>query len=186
MPGKDRVAVILVALPGMGKTAIGTLLARTMPNAKKIEQDDFYKGRVADHQAYLHAVRRGIRKQDLVLCKNHHTAAQRHEVLAIARRSGARVIIANLVPPGLASMTEEERDVHLDRLLDRIEGRHDGSSHLVIDAAHSRARARQVIKHAFWKTYEEPSGTYLQLDYTDSVAKNADAILQACLQSRLQ
>ena len=35
--------------------------------------------------------------------------------------SGARVIIANLVPPGLASMTEEERDVHLDRLLDRIE-----------------------------------------------------------------
>jgi hypothetical protein len=176
----SRFAVVFVALPGMGKTAIGGQLARDMPNIKKIEQDDFYKGRVADHQAYLHAVRRGIRKHNLVLCKNHHTAAQRHEVLTILRRSGARVIIANLVPPGLAAMSAEERDVHLVRLLDRVEERRDGSSHLVIDAAQSRARARQVIKHAFWKMYEEPSESYLQLDYADSIAKNADAILQEC------
>ena len=177
-----RTVVMFVALPGMGKTAIGALLARDLPNTKKIEQDDYYTGRTADHRAYLGAVRRGIRRHNLVLCKNHHTAAQRAEVLAALRRSGARVLVANLVPRGLAAMPKAERDRHLDRLLDRIAGRRDGSSHLVIDAAHSRARARAVLSHAFWRAYEEPTepvDAALHLDYEASAAVNAAAIRRA-------
>jgi len=180
-----RTVVMFVALPGMGKTAIGALLARELPNTKKIEQDDYYTGRTADHRAYLHAVRLGARRHDLILCKNHHTAAQRAEVLAVLRRSRARVIVANLVPRGLAAMARDERDRHLDRLLDRIAARRDGSSHLVIDAARSRARARAVLSHAFWRAYEEPTepaDAILHLDYMKSVATNAAAIRHAIAQ----
>ena len=177
---------MFVALPGMGKTAIGALLARDLPNTKKIEQDDHYSGRAADHRAYLAAVRRGARRHNLVLCKNHHTAAQRAEALAALRRSGARVLVADLAPRGLAALPKEARDAHLDRLLDRIAGRRDGSSHLVIDAAHSRARARAILKHAFWRAFEEPTapalGAVLHLDYEASAAANAAAIRRALAQ----
>jgi len=177
-----RTAVLFVALPGTGKTAIGAQLARELPNTKRIEQDDHYTGRAADHRAYLGAIRRGIRRHNLVLCKNHHTVAQRAEVLA-ALRGRARVLVVNLVPRGLAALAREERDAHLDRLLDRIAGRGDGSSHLVIDGAHSRARARAILKHAFWRAFEEPTepalGAVLHLDYTASAAANAATIRRA-------
>ena len=240
-----HVAVILVAFPGMGKTTIARELtrgqareqargqargqAREQTNPwRAIEQDDFYKpnGRHADHAAYLAAVERAAAQDsaNLVLCKNHHTEAQRANVIAALRKHDFPFVVCNLVPsvfaarrPAADAPADAAADVSADSaaaasaaleiLLDRIEQRADGSSHLAITNAlgappsrappsralpslapparapparappRSRQQVYQILKHGFWKQYEEPRIPFTQLEFMDSVENNVQYIL---------
>ena len=170
-----HVAVILVAFPGMGKTALARALARGQAKAPArgrdwlaVEQDDFYKpnGRHADHAAYLAAVERAAAQDtaNLILCKNHHTEAQRAEVIAALRKHNFPFVVCNLVPSVFAAgrapaepetaadasaATDASADASaaLEILLDRIEQRADGSSHLAI-APRAPTRAASAIAGA--------------------------------------
>ena len=94
---------------------------------------------------------------DVVLCKNHHTKQSLDEVLEVLKRNKVRYTIFNFVPENIT-------DEFIDKLLDRIEGRDDNSSHLKIDEEHSRKRARQLIVNGFVKKYEEPTDPFIRLD----------------------
>jgi predicted kinase len=246
-----HVAVILVAFPGMGKTTIARELTREQARGqargqareqtnpwRAIEQDDFYKpnGRHADHAAYLAAVERAAAQDsaNLVLCKNHHTEAQRANVIAALRKHDFPFVVCNLVPsvfaarrPAADAPADAAADVSADSaaaasaaleiLLDRIEQRADGSSHLAITNAlgappsrappsralpslapparalpslapparapparappRSRQQVYQILKHGFWKQYEEPRIPFTQLEFMDSVENNVQYIL---------
>jgi adenylate kinase family enzyme len=170
-------AIILVGLPGMGKTSIGKKITKEHPTIKGIEQDDFYINGKADHNAYVREIKRTVQHQHVILCKNHHTKESLQQVLDALQQIHVRYTIFNLVPKDISSMSKEERNNHINTLLDRIEKRTDGSSHLCIDHTHSRDRARQIIKHGFWKNYQEPEEPFIQLSYLDLIETNVKIIM---------
>lgn len=173
-----RFAIICVAVPGSGKTSVAKKIMAMNPDLDLvcIELDQFYNGVTSDNEAYIAAIEKTIKKHNVILCKNHHTASSLQEVLAIMKRNHVPYVICNFVPDHTATMTKDELNAYMDILLDRIEGRNDGSSHLVINETKSRARARTIIKHVFLKQYEEPSEPYMKIDYLLPVETNAELI----------
>jgi hypothetical protein len=173
-----RFAIICVAVPGSGKTSVAKKIIAMNPdlNLVCLELDQFYNGVTSDNEAYIAAIEKTIKKHNVILCKNHHTASSLQEVLAIMKRNHIPYVICNFVPDHTATMTKDELNAYMDILLDRIEGRTDGSSHLVINETNSRARARTIIKHVFLKQYEEPAEPYMKIDYLLPVETNAALI----------
>jgi cytidylate kinase len=173
-----RFAIIFVAVPGSGKTSVAEMIVSMNPDLDLvcIEQDKFYNGVTSDNEAYLVAVERTVKKHNVILCKNHHTVSSLQEVLSIMKRNGVPYVICNFIADNMASMTKDELNAYMDILLDRIEGRTDGSSHLVINETKSRARARTIIKHVFLKQYEEPEEPCMKIDYLLPVETNAELI----------
>ena len=151
-----RNAIIFVGFPGVGKTYFSRKICEET-KAVPIEQDSFYVGGKCDTQSYLDAIEKTIQHSDVVLCKNHHTKQSLDEVLEVLKRNKVRYTIFNFVPENIT-------DEFIDKLLDRIEGRDDNSSHLKIDEEHSRKRARQLIVNGFVKKYEEPTDPFIRLD----------------------
>ena len=169
---RQRKAVMLVGLPGMGKTSIATEMMKKDPSFRIIEQDAHYVNGKVDTSSYLEAIKDTVSTHSVILCKNHHTRQSRDEVLRVLRRKRITCITVNLVP-GVID------DAVISNLLDRIEKRRDGSSHLKIDSSHTRARARQNIVYGFVKKYEEPDEPFIRLNYLDDVEKQAETIISS-------
>jgi predicted kinase len=171
---RNRKAVLLVGLPGMGKTSIAVEMIKKDPSFRVIEQDAHYVNGKADTGAYLEAIKDAVSTHSVILCKNHHTRQSRDEVLRVLRRKRITCITVNLVP-------EVIDEAVISNLLDRIEKRRDGSSHLKIDSTHTRVRARQNIVYGFVKKYEEPDEPFVRLNYLDDVEKQAEIIISSLL-----
>jgi adenylate kinase family enzyme len=166
---RNRKAVMLVGLPGMGKTSIAAEMMKKDPSFRVIEQDAHYANGKADTEAYLEAIKDAVSTHSVILCKNHHTEKSRDEVMRVLRRKRVRCVTVNLVP-------EVVDESVISNLLDRIEKRNDGSSHLKIDSKHTRDRARQNIVYGFVKKYEEPNEPFVRLNYLDDVEKQAEIV----------
>ena len=153
---RQRHATIFVGFPGVGKTFFSRKICK-QTKAVAIEQDSFYIGGKCDTQLYLEEIEKTIQHSNVVLCKNHHTKKSLDEVLDVLKRNRVDYTIFNFVP-------ETITDEFIEKLLDRIEGRNDNSSHLMIDEEHSRKRSKQIIVNGFVKKYEEPTEPFIRLD----------------------
>lgn len=174
-------AIVLVGLPGMGKTAVATQVAVFIPQMVVIEQDQFYRHGKSDPQAYLHAIETELQSHHVVLSKNHHTKKSLAQVTELLQRHHVRYLIFNFVPAQMTTMSLDQQNEMIQVLLDRIEQRTDRSSHLVIttDPKQSRTRAKQIIVHGFLKAYEPPTEPYFQLYYEAPVCDTV-AFIIAC------
>ncbi len=175
------IAIIFVGFPCCGKTTIALELQKQLYNTVCIEQDTYYNGRFADHNAYLNAIEKecNIKKRKskdnekiLLLCKNHHTQKNRKCVINIMKKYNIKYFIVNLIP-------KENHNNIIDELLNRIEKRsiEGTNSHL---KNKSRKQSYYILKKGFIDTYEEPYPSkeeYLQLNFMDSIKENVDKIL---------
>ena len=177
-------AVVFVGFPGLGKTVIGRELVRHLRHATHIKQDDYYlpSGR-CDRDGYLHAIVSSIPHYDyLILEKNHHTTAEREEVLSILRHNQIPFLIVNLVPSNFLEQRERrEMDPYLDHLLGRIleRSRTGTDSHLISssDSEKESRRIRAVLMHGFLLRYEEPTEPFLRLE-EDSIDEKVRRIVE--------
>jgi len=187
---------MFVGFPGCGKTSIISKILEYLEYYKDldykihiIEQDDYYKNEKCDGNGYLSAIDKCIRNiltknnknRDIILLgKNHHTRNSREEVLSILRSYCLKYTIVNLIPEFFVVSRDRRREdederakyeQYLSSLLLRIENR-TTDSHLSIK------RARNVLRHGFMKTYEEPDEPFTRLADDDSVEVKANIIIK--------
>lgn len=188
--------VMFVGFPGCGKTSIISKISEISEySIHIIEQDDYYKNQKCDSNGYLNAIDKCIRnilknnenkknkniknKNIILLGKNHHTQNSREEVLSILRSYSLKYVIINLIPEFFVISRDRRREddeerskyeQYLSNLLVRIENR-TTDSHLSIE------RARNVLRHGFMKTYEEPDEPFTRLADDDSVEVKANIIM---------
>ena len=194
---KEIHVVMFVGFPGCGKTSIISKILEYYKDESEyseysihiIEQDDYYKNEKCDVNGYLNAIDKCIRnilrkdnknKNIILLGKNHHTRNSREEVLSILRSYSLKYTIVNLIPEFFVISRDRRREdederlkyeQYLSSLLVRIENR-TTDSHLSIE------RARNVLRHGFMKTYEEPDEPFTRLADDDSVEVKANIIIK--------
>jgi len=198
---KEIHVVMFVGFPGCGKTSIISKILEYYHSLEYkedykihvIEQDDYYKNEKCDSKGYLSAIDKCIRniiknnknknitnKNIILLGKNHHTRNSREEVLSILRSYSVKYTIVNLIPEFFVISRDRRREddderskyeQYISSLLDRIENR-TTESHLSIK------RARNVLRHGFMKTYEEPDEPFTRLADDDSVEVKANIIIK--------
>lgn len=173
---KKHIAILLVGFPGTGKTSLALNIAKHYPNTVVVDQDQFYDSGRADTEAYLKEIEKQVKTHNVVLSKNHHTQESRTEVIDILKKYNIHYYIVNLVPD-ISNLSREQENTFIDLLLDRIETRNNGSQ-LVIDAEHSRKRAKNIIIFGFLKKYEPPESC-IQLDFLDSIDHKTQIILNS-------
>lgn len=168
-------AIIFVAIPGMGKTALAKKLATKIYNTNIIEFDKFYILGKSDNNSYLNAIKENIKKNNVILCKNHHNKESLDPVIDILKNNNTPYIIFNLIPQNFKELEKVDQNIIVDILLDRIEKRNDNSSALTIDTTieTSRKRAKNIIINAFVKKYEPPENC-IYLDHRASIDDNVD------------
>lgn len=193
---KEIHVVMFVGFPGCGKTSIISKILEITEYSEYsihiIEQDDYYKNEKCDSNGYLNAIDKCIKnilknskkdnknKNIILLGKNHHTQNSREEVLSILRSYSLKYVIINLIPEFFVISRDRRREddeerakyeQYLSSLLLRIENR-TTDSHLSIE------RARNVLRHGFMKTYEEPDEPFTRLADDDSVEVKANIIIK--------
>jgi len=186
MSTSPYIAILFVGFPAMGKTSVARGLLKAIPKMVHIEQDQFYHSRGCDVNAYLDAIENAVQSSHVVLGKNHHDRKSLGEVLDVLHRRHVKYFIYNFVQDGFSALTKDEQEPLITELLNRIERRSydkDLSSPLRIDISspsrieEDRKRVRRIIIHGFVKGYEEPSESYVSLDYTKTVQEQVDTIL---------
>jgi hypothetical protein len=170
-------AIIFVAIPGMGKTTLARKLATKISRTNIIEFDKFYILGKSNNNNYLYAIEENIKKNNVILCKNHHNKESLGQVLDILKNNNIPYIIFNLIPQNFKELERIDQNAIVDKLLDRIEKRNDNSSALSIDTTieTSRKQAKNIIINAFVKKYEPPENC-IYLDYNATIDENVNII----------
>lgn len=174
------VAIMLIGIPGIGKTTIGKMVVELLRNkgipATYVDQDQFYGQRNAS-TLYLSAIDNIIASSQVpVMGKSHHDLNVRRSVLNKLTEKKVACIGFNLMPADFRNNTEQV----VQTLIKRISGRPQDSSAL------KASDAPKVLRDIFVKQFIPPQKTegfktLFQLDYTVPAAINAGKILSLLL-----
>jgi hypothetical protein len=173
-----RVAIMLIGIPGIGKTTIGKMVVELLRTkgiqATYVDQDQFYGQRNAS-ALYLSAIDDIIASGKIpVMGKSHHDLVVRRPVLNKLTEQKVSCIGVNLMPADFRSNTEKVVQI----LIKRISGRPQDSSAL------KSGDAPKVLRDIFVKQFIVPQKTegfykLVQLDYTVPAASNAGKIVSS-------
>jgi tRNA splicing ligase len=179
--GLEKFAIMMVGLPGMGKTTIGRLVERAINNlygkiaVVYVDQDQFV-GQEKPAQKYLDRIEQLMRDGCIpLLGKCHHNRQTRQAVYDVICKMDGKLYIFNLMPWEF----NHQREFVISTLLKRIDLRPRGMSSL------QKEDAPNALRNVFAKQYEPVHAQSENLDgrfvvnlnYTDPPMHNARKIV---------